>query len=159
MVEHVFPAERAYDAYREEKGPKDFTVPPVVEELKKPAQRRDCGTCSCLGVRTDQPGVRPLAEISGWSTEIAPEAINCAAPDTGNMGDPAPVRHPEQRTQWLEPLLAGGDPQRVLDDRARGRLQRRPQHPDLDHPRRRRLHHQRHASGGPPAPTTRAARS
>ena len=35
MVEHVLPAEAAYDAYREEKGPKDFTVPPVVEELKE----------------------------------------------------------------------------------------------------------------------------
>ena len=38
MVEHVFPAEASYDAYREEKGPKDHTVPPVVEELKKLAK-------------------------------------------------------------------------------------------------------------------------
>ena len=34
MVENVFGAEESYHAYREEKGPKDHTVPPVVEELK-----------------------------------------------------------------------------------------------------------------------------
>src|SRR5688572_14590566 len=34
MVEHVFPAEAAYHRYREEAGPDDHTVPPVVEELK-----------------------------------------------------------------------------------------------------------------------------
>jgi len=27
----------------------------------------------------------PLAEITGWSPALAPEALNCAAPDTGNM--------------------------------------------------------------------------
>ena len=34
MVEHVFPAEKSYDEYRAAAGPDDFTVPPVVEELK-----------------------------------------------------------------------------------------------------------------------------
>ena len=27
----------------------------------------------------------PLAEITGWSPHLAPETINCSAPDTGNM--------------------------------------------------------------------------
>ena len=49
----------------------------------------------------------PLAELSGWSTEIAPEAINCAAPDTGNMETLHLFATEEQRKQWLEPLLAG----------------------------------------------------
>ena len=31
MVEFVFPAEHSYDEYRLEAGPKDHTVPPVVE--------------------------------------------------------------------------------------------------------------------------------
>ena len=38
MTEHVFPAEASYHAYREEKGPNDHTVPPVVEELKVKAK-------------------------------------------------------------------------------------------------------------------------
>ena len=81
MVEHVFPAEAAYDAYRAEKGPKDFTVPPVVEDLKKLAKAQGLWNLflpSESGLSNLE--YAPLAEISGWSTEIAPEAINCAAP-------------------------------------------------------------------------------
>ena len=108
MVEHVFPAEESYDAYRAEKGPKDFTVPPVVEELKKLAKKQGLWNLflpSESGLTNLE--YSPLAEISGWSTEIAPEAINCAAPDTGNMETLHLFATPEQRTRWLEPLLAG----------------------------------------------------
>ena len=49
----------------------------------------------------------PLAELTGWSLEIAPEALNCAAPDTGNMETLHLFATEEQRKQWLEPLLAG----------------------------------------------------
>jgi acyl-CoA dehydrogenase len=48
-----------------------------------------------------------VAEISGWSPVIAPEAINCQAPDTGNMETLDLFATPEQRRQWLEPLLEG----------------------------------------------------
>jgi len=108
MVEHVFPAEAAYDAYRAEKGPKDFTVPPVVEDLKKLAKAQGLWNLflpSESGLSNLE--YAPLAEISGWSTEIAPEAINCAAPDTGNMETLHLFATEEQRKQWLEPLLAG----------------------------------------------------
>ena len=40
MVDHVIPAEEPYDAYRAAAGPGDFTVPPVVEELKSLARER-----------------------------------------------------------------------------------------------------------------------
>jgi acyl-CoA dehydrogenase len=48
-----------------------------------------------------------VAEISGWSPVIAPEAINCQAPDTGNMETLEKFATPEQRERWLEPLLDG----------------------------------------------------
>ena len=108
MVEEVFPAEKSYDEYRAAAGPGDFTVPPVVEELKVKAQQRGLWNLflpSESGLTNLE--YAPLAELSGWSTEIAPEAINCAAPDTGNMEVLHMFGTPEQKKQWLEPLLAG----------------------------------------------------
>ena len=49
----------------------------------------------------------PLAEITGWSPALAPEALNCAAPDTGNMEVLAEFGSPEQQERWLRPLLEG----------------------------------------------------
>ena len=108
MVEHVFPAEESYDEYRAQAGPGDFTVPPVVEELKGLAKKQGLWNLflpSESGLTNLE--YAPLAELTGWSTEIAPEAINCAAPDTGNMETLHLFATAEQREQWLEPLLAG----------------------------------------------------
>ena len=108
MVEHVLPAEASYHAYREEKGPKDHTVPPVVEELKVKAKAAGLWNLflpSESGLTNLE--YAPLAELSGWSLEIAPEALNCAAPDTGNMETLHLFADEAQRKQWLEPLLAG----------------------------------------------------
>ena len=52
-------------------------------------------------------GYAPLAEITGRSPSIAPEAINCSAPDTGNMEILAQFGTPEQQDRWLVPLLEG----------------------------------------------------
>lgn len=108
MVDEVFPAEKSYDDYRTHVGPGDFTVPPVVEELKKKA--RDRGLWNLF--LPSESGLTnleyaPLAELSGWSTEIAPEAINCAAPDTGNMEVLHMFGTADQKQQWLQPLLRG----------------------------------------------------
>ena len=86
----------------------------------------------------------PLAEITGRSPWLAPAALNCAAPDTGNMEVLARCSAPRSSSeQWLEPLLDGRDPLRVRDDRARRRLLRRHQHRHPDRTRRRRLRDQR----------------
>ncbi|MGX9669893.1 acyl-CoA dehydrogenase family protein [Mycobacterium sp. HM-7] len=108
MTELVLPAEASYHAYREEKGPKDHTVPPVVGELKIEARKRGLWNLflpSESGLTNLE--YAPLAEISGWSMEIAPEAINCAAPDTGNMETLHLFANEQQSKQWLEPLLNG----------------------------------------------------
>ena len=108
MVDEVLPAEKSYDEFRAAAGPGDFTVPPVVEELKKKAKTQGLWNLflpSESGLTNLE--YAPLAELSGWSTEIAPEAINCAAPDTGNMEVLHMFGTAEQKKQWLEPLLAG----------------------------------------------------
>jgi acyl-CoA dehydrogenase len=108
MTEFVFPAEKDYEAYRHEKGPDDHTVPPVIEDLKKLA--RDRGLWNLF--LPSESGLTnleyaPLAELTGWSMEIAPEVTNCAAPDTGNMETLHLFANEEQSKQWLEPLLNG----------------------------------------------------
>ena len=108
LRDEVFPAEAAYAAYRTERGHDDHSVPPVVEELKTKARALGLWNLflpseSGLG----QLEYAPLAELSGWSLELAPEAMNCAAPDTGNMELLHLLGTEQQKQQWLAPLLAG----------------------------------------------------
>jgi acyl-CoA dehydrogenase len=108
MTEFVFPAEKDYHEYRVAAGPDDHTVPPVVEELKKLARERGLWNLFLPPVSgLSNLDYAPLAELTGWSMEIAPEVTNCAAPDTGNMETLHLFATEEQRTQWLEPLLDG----------------------------------------------------
>ncbi|MES2533686.1 MAG: acyl-CoA dehydrogenase family protein [Pseudomonadota bacterium] len=85
----------------------------VVEPLKRMAREAGLWNLFLPGLKPDQPGTRlsnmqyaPLAEIMGrvpWAAEV----FNCNAPDTGNMELLELHASPEQRTQWLEPMLEG----------------------------------------------------
>jgi acyl-CoA dehydrogenase len=108
MNEFVFPAEAEYHRYRVETGPDDHTVPPIVEELKALAKERGLWNLFLPPVSgLTNLEYAPLAELTGWSLEIAPEVVNCAAPDTGNMETLHLFATEAQRKQWLEPLLDG----------------------------------------------------
>ena len=108
MDDKVFPAEELYELYRREKGYGDHSLPPVVEELKAEARSRGLWNLFLPDVSgLTNVEYAQLAEITGWSVHIAPEAINCDAPNTGNMEVLHMFGTAEQKAQWLQPLLEG----------------------------------------------------
>ncbi len=110
MDDHVYPAE---DVYREQMAgagdPHHF--PLILEHLKNEARSQGLWN---LFLPDDEAGAglsvleyAPLAEITGRSPSLAPEALNCSAPDTGNMEILHMFGTPEQKEAWLGPLLDG----------------------------------------------------
>ncbi len=110
MDDHIYPAEAVYEQQMRDAGDPHFH-PPVLEELKEEAQRR--GLWNLFHPHPEWgPGLSnadyaPLAEIMGRSAHLAPEAMNCSAPDTGNMEVLTLFGTDEHKEQWLKPLLAG----------------------------------------------------
>ncbi|HEX7462373.1 MAG TPA: acyl-CoA dehydrogenase family protein [Dermatophilaceae bacterium] len=106
MREEVFPAEKEYERWRANNDPHAY--PPVLERLKASAKKRDLWNLFLPEISgLSNVEYAAVAEISGWSPVIAPEAINCAAPDTGNMETLHMFGTPQQKAQWLDPLLSG----------------------------------------------------
>ena len=144
MRDRVLPSEATYHEQRHAAGADDHAVPPVIEELKREARERGLWNLflpSESGLT--QLEYAPLAELSGWSNELAPEAINCQAPDTGNMELLHLLGTDEQKEHVARAAARRRDPVGVRDDRAgRGEL-RRDQHRDPDRARRRRVRRQR----------------
>ena len=114
MEAEVFPAERVYEHQRAQLAAagKPHELPAVVEELKVKA--RALGLWNLFLPHSHDPHhglsvveYATLAEITGWSPDLAPEATNCAAPDTGNMELLDMFGTDAQKKQWLEPLLDG----------------------------------------------------
>jgi acyl-CoA dehydrogenase len=125
MEERVYPAEPTFREQAEaaEAAGRAWERLPVTAELKAEARRRGLWNLFLTGkaakaVSSLDPALlpdppltnlqyAPLAEITGWSPTIAPEALNCAAPDTGNMELLAEFGSQEQTERWLRPLLEG----------------------------------------------------
>ena len=108
MDEHIYPNE-ARHAREVAEGDRWQPIP-LVEELKSQARAQGLWNLflprSKSGAGLTNLEYAPLCEIMGrvpWS----PEAFNCSAPDTGNMETLERYGTPEQKKQWLEPLLEG----------------------------------------------------
>jgi acyl-CoA dehydrogenase len=107
MDEHVYLAEPVYAAQMAEAGD-PHAHPPVIEDLKREARARGLWNLFLPHGENalSNTDYAPLAEVMGRS-HLAPEACNCAAPDTGNMEILTMFGTDEQKEQWLQPLLDG----------------------------------------------------
>ena len=124
MDSRVYPAERifAQQVAAAEAAGQIWQRPAVIDDLKQQARAEGLWNLF-LTVRRHKDQIAeiaekhgagltnlqyaPLAEITGRSGAIAPEALNCAAPDTGNMEVLAEFGSPAQVERWLMPLLDG----------------------------------------------------
>jgi acyl-CoA dehydrogenase len=108
MEEHVYPAEPIAEEQRNAAGPE---APPVLADLKAEARSRGLWNLFLpeteWGAGLSNVDYAPLAEIMGRSIELAPEATNCSAPDTGNMEVLVDFGSEQQKERWLVPLLNG----------------------------------------------------
>jgi acyl-CoA dehydrogenase len=125
MDERVYPAEAVFEEQAEAavRSGHQWERAPVTEELKAEARSRGLwnlfltgkaasAVANLAGASLPDPPLTnlqyaPLAEITGWCPTLAPEALNCAAPDTGNMEVLAEFGSPQQQERWLGPLLDG----------------------------------------------------
>jgi acyl-CoA dehydrogenase len=111
MDERVYPAESVYEEQMAALGD-DHAHPQIIEDLKAEARSRGLWNLFLPHETQWTEGLSnldyaPLAEITGRSVHLAPEALNCAAPDTGNMEVLTMFGTEAQKEQWLQPLLEG----------------------------------------------------
>jgi acyl-CoA dehydrogenase len=82
----------------------------IMEELKRKARAEGLWNLflpnSERGAGLTNVEYAPIAEITGYYPMLS-EAMNCSAPDTGNMEVFERYGTPELKEKWLKPLLAG----------------------------------------------------
>ncbi len=114
MDTHVYPQEHTFEEQLAAMDdPFAWSTAPVITQLRTEARSRGLwnlflpGDTGGVGAGLTNLQYAPLAEITGRSGNLAPAALNCAAPDTGNMEVLHMFGTPEQKQRWLEPLLDG----------------------------------------------------
>jgi acyl-CoA dehydrogenase len=112
LDEQLIPAEQVFEEQAAEMASQGhaWERPPVMDELKAAARKLGLWNLFLAG-HPEGAGLSnlqyaPLAELTGRSF-LAPEALNCAAPDTGNMEVLAEFGTDDQKERWLRPLLDG----------------------------------------------------
>jgi acyl-CoA dehydrogenase len=109
LEEHIIPAEPVYTRQLDEGGDR-WQSPPIMAELKEKAKK--AGLWNMFLPKKHFPDsltnleYASICETMGRSP-IGSEPFNCAAPDTGNMETLILYATPEQKKQWLEPLMEG----------------------------------------------------
>lgn len=111
MDEKIYPAEPVFAEQIEALSNRwAWTQAPILAELRAEARARGLWNLFLpgeYGAGLTNLQYAPLAEITGRSLGLAPAALNCSAPDTGNTEVLAMFGTDEQRKTWLQPLLDG----------------------------------------------------
>jgi acyl-CoA dehydrogenase len=111
MDDHVYPNEQEYHEQREQVGPNGY--PPIMDKIKAAARERGLWNLFLPHLAPDAPGTKlsnvdyaPISEQLG-KVGFASEALNCSAPDTGNMEILNLYGSERIKQDWLAPLLEG----------------------------------------------------
>ena len=111
MDEKIYPAEPVFAEQMASLSNRwAWTQTPIMGELRAEARARGLWNLFLPGEHgagLTNLQYAPLAEITGRSLALAPAALNCAAPDTGNMEVLSMFGTEDQRKTWLQPLLDG----------------------------------------------------
>ncbi|MGF1596134.1 MAG: acyl-CoA dehydrogenase family protein [Acidimicrobiales bacterium] len=112
MDDFIYPNE---EEYYEEYHALDnvHTTPPIMDKLKAAARERGLWNLFIPHLDPQAPGTKmsnldyaPISEMLGKVT-FASEALNCSAPDTGNMEILNLYASERVKERWLAPLLQG----------------------------------------------------
>jgi acyl-CoA dehydrogenase len=111
MDAYIYPNEQEY--YRQYHTGGEHSYPPIMDDLKAEARRRDLWNLFLPHLREGDPGTKlsnldyaPISEQLG-KVPFSSEVLNCNAPDTGNMEILNLYGNEAIRQEWLTPLLNG----------------------------------------------------
>jgi len=110
IEKECIPSEDIFHKQIGEGGNRRNSYPEVINELKDKAKSKGLWNLflpeSEFGAGLTNYEYAHLAEVMG-TCHIASEAMNCAAPDTGNMEVIARYGNEKHQEEWLQPLLDG----------------------------------------------------